>query len=124
MNKDKLMAIKICVLIGGAISLTIYGITYPLDWLAHQGLRTVDECNQLQGTMKDDVNNTDWVKEFPDKANELRKDNCLDGLKYLDNNLTMIRLGLVPMSGITAGLFSYAIFKPDNEQQNNKGVPQ
>jgi hypothetical protein len=53
-----------------------------MNFLLFDNLRTEEECNALQGLMDD----PEWLKEFPNEANTLKKDNCLQGIKLIQDN--------------------------------------
>lgn len=82
----------------------------------HQGIRTTEECNQLQGMMKDDPEVKDFLQTHPDRANVLRKDDCLEGLKIIgmgDNSISAGIYVAVPI-GLVIGFAIYLNNRPDN----------
>lgn len=119
MNTEKLEALKLAGMTAAIIFIGTFALSYGVDWMLHQGLRTYEQCNQLTGLLKDDKTlDPDYFKIYPNRINQTSKDNCLEGLHTLDNSIIVMRYVMSPGFSLMVFVMIYRIFGPEQKPNN------
>lgn len=111
--KENNKAILVSLIPAIIITITVCAMAYFLIGLNDDGVRTVEECNALKGTLGEDPNIQDWVKQHPNRANESSKQDCLDGRKVVhqvDDDLTVL-FYISPIMGFISGFLTYRVMR-------------
>lgn len=123
---DKLEAILISIGCGGLCYVLTLGVVLLIIFSTSDQLYSENECKELKGIMKENPENENYLKAFPEKANQLRSDNCLEGIEYYENNSNLL-IVIFPLFGFLF-CFSYMlkIFYPTKGdlilEQNSKSI--
>jgi len=119
MNNEKLEALKLAGISSAIIFIGVFALSYGVDWMSHQGLRTYEQCNQLTGLLKDDKTlDPDYFKVYPNRINQTSKDNCLEGLHILDSGILVLRYVMSPGFSLMVFVMIYRIFGPEKKPVN------
>lgn len=98
--------------IASIATVIMFGVGMLADYLMRTdaNVRTIEECNQLHGLLKDDPRLKIWLESHPWRANDTQKQDCLDGLKMYDSMFTVPKYLFIP-AGLIAFFLMYDAFR-------------